>query len=38
MDKKDIIAVNNINGIIVTGSMEMVEALFMEQSKFTKTR
>ena len=38
MDKKDISVVNNTNGIIITDSMEMIDALLLEQSQFAKTR
>ena len=38
MDKKDITVVNNTNGIIITDSMEMIDALLLEQSQFAKTR
>ena len=38
MDKKNITVVNNTNGIIITDSMEMINALLLEQSQFAKTR
>ena len=38
MDKKDITVVNNTNGIIVTDSMEIIDALLLEQRPFVKTR
>lgn len=38
MDKKDIAVVNNTNGIIVTDSMEIIDALLLEQRPFVKTR
>ena len=38
MDKKDITVVNNTNGIIITDSMEMIDALLLEQRQFAKTR
>lgn len=38
MDKKDIVVVNNTNGIVVTDSMEMIDALILEQRAFVKTR
>lgn len=38
MDKKDITVVNNTNGIIVTDSMEIIDALLLEQRQFVKTR
>lgn len=38
MDKKDITVVNNTNGIIVTDSMEIIDALLLEQRPFVKTK
>lgn len=38
MDKKDIIIVNSTNGIIVTDSIEFIDALLLEQRQFVKTR
>ncbi len=38
MDKKDITVVSNTSGIIVTDSMEMIDALFLGQRQFVKTR
>lgn len=38
MEKKDITVVNNTSGIIVTDSMEMIDALLLEQRQFVKTR
>lgn len=38
MDKKDITVVNNTNGIIITDSMEIIDALLLEQRPFVKTR
>ncbi|MDL2301041.1 hypothetical protein LJC58_01655 [Lachnospiraceae bacterium OttesenSCG-928-D06] len=39
MDKKDITLVNSTNGIIVTDSIEFIDALLLEQrQQFVKTR
>lgn len=38
MDSKDMAVVNNTSGIIVTDSMEIIDALLLEQRQFIKTR